>query len=587
MAGVPASNPLMADDAASVASTSSGRQSPSQEFGGFLCVTNDDDRPPSPGNASTSSAHSRASSSSASTWRRNNPYNLKRKNSEDGSRDSNRSPHSSSRQAASHSHSDHLLQAAAVYGASGASFGNASHSAVEGFIFDISHISAGDDGQALLRKSSSSWTSTSSTFDKASGRVLERSGAELHHKNDLTARNSAAQDAAATWGGGGYVVSEGAPTATRNTNAALTVESPVIISDSEVQLSSTNSFLVKEQVAHISSPTAPHPPPHRQTNGGPHSALDGPFEYFPPGLTITVFAPNNAQGQPQHIPSERIIRTAGASNVYQVLLCAQKQRDEKLAEVFRTTGKMPSTVPQVKQPHSLKPKHCAHFQFKKVCNLGSDCNFIHSMLPQSNTPTPPGGSSSRHSPEVFGSPLPPPPPPVQAPTSQPPPPPPQYTHHSIVQQSFTVAPAPVDPYAQQRPQQSVSSPYSVQGIIPAPAIPVPHGHEGGYYQQPQQQRSAPNAPMYMAPQQFQQQPHMYHQNIHVAVPSAAAPPNQPPPHHMYSMSHYQQQQLPPQGHSIPYPPPQQLAQGPPGHAPYFATQQQQQPFVQQHHQAGW
>jgi hypothetical protein len=568
MAGV-SSNPLMADEAASVASTSSGRESPSQSFGGFFCVTNDDERPPSPGNASTSSAHSRASSSSASTWRKNNPYNLKRRGSDDGgSRDSDRSPQSSSRQATS----DHLIAAAA--GASGASFGNVSQSAVEGFIFDVSHISAGDDG--LLRKSSSSWTSTSSTFDKASGRVLERSGNDAPKSAE---HQHAHQDSSAVWGGGYAAVSSGSSAATLSGNT-LTVEAPAAAP--EAPLGPVNSFSVSEH--HVSSPTAPPPPPPpRQPAAatGPHSAIEGPFDFFPPGLTITVFPPNSSQGQVQHIPSERIIRTSGASNVYQVLLCAQKQRDEKLAEVLRTTGKTPTVIPSIKQPHSLKPKHCAHFQFKKVCNLGGDCNFIHSMMPQSAAPAAPqSGHHQRHGTvEVPPGPPPPPPPlsvsmqPIVAQPPQPssmqplpslPPPPPQYTHHTMVPQQFTVAQPPQDLYAQQRAQVPHGG-YNI-GLMPPTPI-TSHVSEGGYFQHS-------GAPLYMT-SHFPVSP-MYHQ---VHAPATGVQQQQ-----LYNLGHYQQQQLPPQGHvSYPPPPQQQLPPGA-GHTQYFTQSQQSFPQqqVQQH-----
>lgn len=48
--------------------------------------------------------------------------------------------------------------------------------------------------------------------------------------------------------------------------------------------------------------------------------------------------------------------------------------------------------PQQLQPHAItaggnidvpivRPRHCAHFQFKRMCNLGSTCHFIHSLIP--------------------------------------------------------------------------------------------------------------------------------------------------------------------------------------------------------------
>jgi len=91
----------------------------------------------------------------------------------------------------------------------------------------------------------------------------------------------------------------------------------------------------------------------------PMSAQDDPniansYETLAPGMVLRVFAPNdNGASEPQSIPSEMIIVTAGA-----------------LAARRGGPG-----------PDAARPRHCAHYQFKRLCNLGTQCHFIHSKIP--------------------------------------------------------------------------------------------------------------------------------------------------------------------------------------------------------------
>ena len=86
------------------------------------------------------------------------------------------------------------------------------------------------------------------------------------------------------------------------------------------------------------------------------------YETITPGCQFLVYPPNTVvSGVAQMIPSEKVLRTTGAVNIYNVLVAS------------KYGGTM---IPQ-----SLKPRHCAHFQFKRMCNLGSDCNFVHSLVP--------------------------------------------------------------------------------------------------------------------------------------------------------------------------------------------------------------
>jgi hypothetical protein len=77
---------------------------------------------------------------------------------------------------------------------------------------------------------------------------------------------------------------------------------------------------------------------------------------------FSVYPPNAASQTPQTIPSERILVTVGAQNVYNVLNNLRAGDHQNNAA-------------------NLKPRHCAHFQFKRMCNLGSECNFVHSLTP--------------------------------------------------------------------------------------------------------------------------------------------------------------------------------------------------------------
>jgi hypothetical protein len=99
------------------------------------------------------------------------------------------------------------------------------------------------------------------------------------------------------------------------------------------------------------------------------------YRTIPPGVVFPVFPPNSASATPQMIPSEKILVTTGAQNVFNVL-------SSRGGDISSCTN--------------MKPRHCAHFQFKRMCNLGSDCNFVHSLIPyiQGIVNNPPPAASS-------------------------------------------------------------------------------------------------------------------------------------------------------------------------------------------------
>lgn len=55
---------------------------------------------------------------------------------------------------------------------------------------------------------------------------------------------------------------------------------------------------------------------------------------------------------------------------------AQDETSALVAAGFNPATGLPHTI-------GLRVKHCAHFQFKRICNLGYDCHFIHSKSPYS------------------------------------------------------------------------------------------------------------------------------------------------------------------------------------------------------------
>jgi len=79
------------------------------------------------------------------------------------------------------------------------------------------------------------------------------------------------------------------------------------------------------------------------------------YETLPHGVSLFVHLPSASVGA-QQIPSEAILRTKGAVEVYKAVI------NDRFSAIHR-------------------PQHCAHFQFKKMCNRGSECGFIHSLIP--------------------------------------------------------------------------------------------------------------------------------------------------------------------------------------------------------------
>jgi hypothetical protein len=79
------------------------------------------------------------------------------------------------------------------------------------------------------------------------------------------------------------------------------------------------------------------------------------YERLPAGVALCIHLPGGGS-RPQMIPSEYILRTEGSEKLYREIAEGQRRSMHR-------------------------PQHCAHFQFKKVCNRGPDCSFIHSLVP--------------------------------------------------------------------------------------------------------------------------------------------------------------------------------------------------------------
>jgi hypothetical protein len=90
------------------------------------------------------------------------------------------------------------------------------------------------------------------------------------------------------------------------------------------------------------------------------------YERLPVGLSLFVHMPGST-GKPQLIPSQYVIRTLGSERLY--------------ADVIEN-----------KSGTAVRPQHCAHFLFNKLCNRGPNCAFIHALMPKTTS------SSESHSP---------------------------------------------------------------------------------------------------------------------------------------------------------------------------------------------
>lgn len=270
-------------------------------------------------------------------------------------------------------------------------------------------------------------------------------------------------------------------------------------------LPASTSVHVNENAA-TSHPTAPVSA--QMVAGGVNTHR---YATMPPGVVFQVYPPNTSSSSPQLITSSQVLHTAGAASVYGILSAQQRKHldrgrsqgypapagenelsalsvdrvvhfppDKRGAAVRTVVVKTPSTPPP--PPPGLRPRHCAHFQFKRLCNLGSECNFIHALVPYIQ-----GVTLTRSGPEAHQ------PHPQQLPMGHAPqyaPPAPNHHHHHHVPPPRFV---PVHPHhagfqVQQQPpppQQWHHHQHHTYHEAPhhqPPPPPHPH-HFAGYYQQ--------------------------------------------------------------------------------------------------------
>lgn len=109
------------------------------------------------------------------------------------------------------------------------------------------------------------------------------------------------------------------------------------------------------------------------------------YETLPPGFTLTVHAPNSnhvtgakrGPPLPQNIPSDRVIVTVGAKTALDFLRNGRRSGDGGAV--------------------GARPRHCAHFQYRRLCNLGNQCHFIHSKVPFAEAPVAQGAAPKHQS----------------------------------------------------------------------------------------------------------------------------------------------------------------------------------------------
>lgn len=271
------------------------------------------------------------------------------------------------------------------------------------------------------------------------------------------------------------------------------------------------------------------------------------YPTLPHGTIFNVFPPNNATNTSQLISSHQILETIGALSVYQVLSQQQGATSGQPVPTRQRMVSFPGTHQQLAittpmtpppTPHGLKPRHCAHFQFKRMCHLGYDCNFIHSLVPFiqgvsyiKDTPASPTSTHFANHPSGTNQ-L---PYMLQRQNSQPmggnggSGSPQQYIGHSIAHR------APVDTYPQNNNllalHQQRQAPFVMRPDAPSSARYSPTGSAHIAYPQPPNQASS----------QHLQHQHPHRQQIY-APPSQYQPlPSQHPPQQLHPQ-HPQHQQ---------------------------------------------
>ncbi|KEG07494.1 hypothetical protein DQ04_09631000 [Trypanosoma grayi] len=123
------------------------------------------------------------------------------------------------------------------------------------------------------------------------------------------------------------------------------------------------------------------------------------YPTMPPGVMFRVYPPNQGKSVPQLIQSELILQTFGASNVYSVLANSNYSNNNNSSSSGADAGPLSGadeSNTEAANLNNFKARHCAHFQFNKMCNLGASCNFIHSLVPFVQRLSSPGQNAVFH-----------------------------------------------------------------------------------------------------------------------------------------------------------------------------------------------
>jgi hypothetical protein len=117
------------------------------------------------------------------------------------------------------------------------------------------------------------------------------------------------------------------------------------------------------------------------------------YPTLPKGLFVPVFppvrGPRDATGdEPDRVsanaavvvvPSEQLIVTAGAEELIRML---DDLPEQPIGSALKSSPSAAASVMETLPPAVLeRARHCAHYQFKRLCNLGAGCQYIHSKVP--------------------------------------------------------------------------------------------------------------------------------------------------------------------------------------------------------------
>jgi hypothetical protein len=251
----------------------------------------------------------------------------------------------------------------------------------------------------------------------------------------------------------------------------------------------------------------------------PASIQDDPtvveqYETLPAGFTLTIHPPNASHSttqapgggrvtvRPQPIPSEMILWTVGGEMALQYTKDVQAGRASALPAAAVVATNAAGGENAAAGGAGARPRHCAHYQFKRLCNLGRDCHFIHSKVPFAE------GITAATTPSTTGTTL---TTNAQAPSGQ---------HASPSSLSATSPP-------------TIAASRSVTELLPVDysqsqsVAPLKNHHRDPQHQPQQQQQQSQQQQQHALPQQYQQQ--QQQQQPFRMQPAHTAPVMQPNP----------------------------------------------------------